>query len=152
MADDQPTQESVDDFLRRHEVLNNALKDHLRGATDAAPEMLYHYTSAEAALKIVETGQLRATHASFLNDSSEFQYGTEKYSEVLKKIKNSPSHGTRARKFLDSHAINELLTQHSTAFAFCLSAEGNQLSQWRAYSGHHTGYSLGFDPDGLKKM
>jgi hypothetical protein len=35
------------------------------------PEVLYHYTDARGFLGIIESGILRATHISFMNDASE---------------------------------------------------------------------------------
>ena len=124
--------------------------------TDTTKEVapiLYHYTSGKAALNIIKTGELWATHSWYLNDSSELEFGRKVYSSVVGGITKLDHHES-FREFLDSQSIVTLLLRYSTVFACCFSAAENKLSQWRAYStlGTRTGYSLGFDPDGLKKL
>jgi hypothetical protein len=39
------------------------------------PEVIYHYTSAQALEKIIKNGQIWATNYRYLNDSQEIGYG-----------------------------------------------------------------------------
>lgn len=125
----------------------------LRDTTKEVPLILYHYTSGKEALNIIKTGELWATHSWYMNDSSELKFGREVYSNVIEGL-TKLNHHERFREFLDSYTIVTLLMHYSTVFTCCFSAAENQLSQWRAYStlGTRTGYSLGFDPGGLKKL
>ena len=51
--------------------------------TTFMPPVLYHYTSAEGLLGIVESGILRAGNFSYVNDASELTYGQELVTDVL---------------------------------------------------------------------
>lgn len=121
--------------------------------TKPVPPILYHYTTPKAALSIIETGELWATHAWYVNDSTELEFGLEVYSRMIEKLAKMDHH-TRFREFLESHTIVKVLMRYSTVFVCCFSGAENQLSQWRAYSGlgRTTGYSLGFDAAGLRKI
>ncbi len=47
-------------------------------------ELLYHYTTIEGLLGIVESGSLRASHIRYLNDQTEFKNAFEHdYLDVL---------------------------------------------------------------------
>ena len=52
------------------------------------PEMLYHYTSAYGLYGILSSGILRAGNFSYLNDSSEIQYGRNLAQDMLLKYIN----------------------------------------------------------------
>ena len=145
------TPERIAEFTRRHRTLIKMLDAEFTDTTKEVAPILYHYTSGKAALNIIKTGELWATHSWYMNDSSELEFGREVYSIVIEEIIKL-NHHERFREFLESHVA--LLIRYSTVFACCLSAAEDQLSQWRAYStlGTRTGYSLGFDSDGLKKL
>jgi hypothetical protein len=147
------TPERIAEFAQRHRALIAMLEAELANTTKEAPPILYHYTSGSAALNIIKTGALWATHSWYMNDSSELEFGRGVYLDVIERLKNLDHH-ERFREFLDSSDIVTVLMRYSTAFACCFSAAENQLSQWRAYSalGTSTGYSLGFDPTGLKQL
>src|SRR5690349_2380430 len=66
--------------LRRRTLIGTSLelfKGFLRSIRTKArplPRTLWHYTSADALAKILETGQLWATHVTTLNDALEYRY------------------------------------------------------------------------------
>jgi len=52
-------------------MVDEELNASLFYALDRPPSVLYHYTSMEALLSIVESGRMRATHIRYLNDTTE---------------------------------------------------------------------------------
>ncbi|MGE0161201.1 MAG: DUF2971 domain-containing protein, partial [Gemmatimonadales bacterium] len=117
-------------------VLNGIVENLL--AASRRPELttLYHYTSAEGACGIVDSQSMWATDVRFLNDSSEWRYAVQLVRTVVgdPAISKHEDWGDLTDEF---HALSKM-TCHVT----CFSANRNQLSQWRAYSGQ--GYALGF--------
>jgi Protein of unknown function (DUF2971) len=94
---------------------------------------IYHYTDVNGLLGIINKKTLWATDIHYLNDSSEYLYGLEKYNQV---IQNRPDK--------DDHIL-QTNGNDSTRYAICFSSEPNLLSQWRAYAEDGYGYCIGFD-------
>lgn len=68
------------------------------------PETLFHYTSMDAVEKIIAGNALRFTHAHFMNDAQELQYGIEILHEHL--IQKSEAHPeSRIKNLLNILAI-----------------------------------------------
>lgn len=112
--------------------------------------VLYHYTTVEGLKGIVETNEIWATSAYFLNDSAEVIYGYEVLKEALDGWISSGSEGkaslsTDLAKYLQSGLEDRLLNKIvSPIYLTCFCEDGNLLSQWRSY-GASGGYALGFD-------
>lgn len=110
---------------------------------------LYHYTSQVGAHGILTSRSIRATDAYFLNDPQEVEWGREAFRTAYKRLDS----GTQ-RKFeqvltsltrvsaADGQQFDGLL--RNRAFTVSFSTNGNDLSQWRAYSGTR-GVALGFN-------
>ena len=102
-------------------------------------EVLYHYTTVEGLKGIVETNELWATSAYFLNDSAEVIYGYEVLKEALNSWISSGSEGkaslsTDLAKYLQSGLADRLLNKIvSPIYLTCFCEDGNLLSQWRSY-------------------
>lgn len=96
------------------------------------PELIYHYTSNDVLLKILEGKSLRMASHHHLNDSME---GEQLFS-LLKKHKSQPSEEriTAIRQALDPFEF----------FVTCFSSHSDLLSQWRGYAGNGTGVAIGF--------
>jgi hypothetical protein len=125
--------------------------------------MIYHYTSTEALLKILSRDHesvtkenyknkvcLRATHAKFLNDPHEFELAlTLLEKSLLKFEKENPSKNGLSRliKEYDTSKLL-LLAPPGEPYLFALSEHPDNLSMWRAYGINGTGVSIGLD----KKM
>src|SRR5687768_2712440 len=58
------------------------------------PKILYHYTSAAGLQGILDTRRMWATHARFLNDPSELDYGLQLVRQVVTNYRNQgvPAH------------------------------------------------------------
>jgi Protein of unknown function (DUF2971) len=106
-------------------------------------EILYHYTQTGGLLGIVQSGKLRASDVLYLNDASELEHARGVIHAVLRKAvyatTDQPDRallGTMLDGWEDDPPVAEV-------YAFCLTENGDQLSQWRAYGGS-AGYSIGF--------
>ncbi len=119
------------------------------------PEILYHYTTQEALLKIFEGRKceqeeerkyvLRATKIQYMNDASELVAPLKIADEILaerdrrKDVTEEEKGMIQAlRSFID---IGKDVNVCSVSF----SGEPDDLSQWRAYGGDGSGYAIGFD-------
>lgn len=106
-------------------------------AVDAAPEILYHYTTADGALGILGSGTVRATMIHYMNDSQELRYALDMTEEVVFDSTDGSPEYARAvcAEFLKA-------VQLIAVYVFSLSPHKDQLSQWRAYAGG-AGYAIG---------
>jgi len=109
------------------------------------PELLYHYTTQQGLLGILEKGCIWATHYRYLNDTSEGHIVSKLLFEEL--AKRSDDEGVISQ---GETILSEVTSQDVYVTSF--SAHGNLLSQWRAYSGESGGYSIGFSPNYLEAI
>jgi hypothetical protein len=108
------------------------------------PEVVYHYTSVDTLLKIVDSRQIRATSVGFLNDTKERDLFLEAVDKHLPKFLQA--HPEIDPTFFDSF-MEFRATQEPTSFlpftaSFC--REEDSLPQWRAYCAGGNGVSIGF--------
>jgi hypothetical protein len=114
--------------------------------------LLWHYTTGQSLIKIVESARLYSTQVSCLNDSSEMRYGQTLFkralTDALPKLRDGD---VRVRDFIDRYlkAIDEVnanvIPPHagSMFFVSCFTAKADDLSTWRAYGSGHNGYAIG---------
>lgn len=113
---------------------------------------LYHYTGIGGLLGIVETRKVWASHAYYLNDSKEILYACEVLRSVLSQCISDHQNDERQfleqfTKWLETFPINPY-----HIFIFSLSEERSLLSQWRSYTPHGKGVSLGFSTHILNRI
>ena len=65
--------EATSAFFETHSALFEKILPIFSKAAGSIPNELYHYTSATAALKIIETGELWASNALYLNGFNLFE-------------------------------------------------------------------------------
>lgn len=114
---------------------------------DEAVQPLYHYTDAAGVLGIIRGKQIWATHFRYLNDQDELEAGERIITDEARRLAGERPEETARGWFLDSFAQihpEQSLTHIADVFIASLSANGDQLSQWRAYGADGHGYSLGF--------
>jgi hypothetical protein len=58
-------------------------------STEKPPSTLYHYTSQKGLLGIIEKGEIWATDILYLNDTMEYKYAVNLFSEKIEKFKKS---------------------------------------------------------------
>jgi len=126
------------------------------------PQYLYHYTSQEGLLGILQTNKLWMTNILYLNDSSEFKH-TLDFVKVELKNRLDKISGTGISRFsiLNENCIderkyliyNDLLSHYNSTYSgqisdiyvFSLSQEKDDLSQWRGYCPKGVGFCIEFD-------
>jgi hypothetical protein len=106
-------------------------------STKDMPDVIYHYTSNDVLLKILEGESLRMSARHHLNDTTE---GQQFFSILKKHPSKSDEHKIESiRKSLDS----------VEAFVTCFCSDGDLLSQWRGYAVNGAGVSIGFRKTGI---
>ncbi|MDD4203352.1 MAG: DUF2971 domain-containing protein [Candidatus Omnitrophica bacterium] len=108
--------------------------------------ILYHYCSTQAFYNIIHNKTIRLSSLSLSNDSMEGKLVTE----VLTQLAEQDSLEQDDIKKLQQSVAT--LEQFLDALGFCLSEEGDLLSQWRAYTADATGFSIGFSKEYLIKL
>jgi hypothetical protein len=111
--------------------------------------LLYHYTSADGLLGIIESASLWATDIRFLNDSAEFTFARDILLGELRKRADRLRH-ERARKIV-RRELDHLARWTALAYVVSFSERGNALSQWRAYA-PRDGVAIGFHRRALRAI
>jgi len=114
-------------------------------STDSVPEVLFHYTSLDGAMGIIESNSIHASDIRYLNDSLEHQFAWRLIQEIARGLDGSAQHEL-TREML-RHVVRLPGTQLSFsggAFVCSFSVQPDLLSQWRAYGDDGRGVALGF--------
>jgi len=116
------------------------------------PERVYHYTNAAGLLGIVRGKCLWASDVWYMNDAREALYGLDVIERALEglDLPSGPAAEIRGRALTLLRAIRDD-GDFSRSYIACLSADGDDLSQWRAY-GRPRGFSIGFDTAKLRSL
>jgi hypothetical protein len=111
-----------------------------------ADKTLYHYTGIGGLLGIVDRRAIWASHVYYLNDSKEILQACDVLQNLLTKRVDAVDAGEREflRQFSDW--LGTFRGDPFHIFVFSLSEERSLLSQWRSYTPHGKGVSLGFPP------
>jgi hypothetical protein len=140
--------ESRDIFM---DLLPPAMRAHLK---TPVPDQLSHYTSMGAMHAILDRAEIYATDARFLNDREELIHASTFADELIL----SQQHPLEVIDFVRQHVKRTFdvflsLRNPYRNYDTCFTTRGDELSQWRAYSGGSAGASLaldlrGFSPSG----
>jgi hypothetical protein len=112
---------------------------------------LYHYTSISSLTSIAESKTIWASHIYYLNDISELTYAGEVMRDAIFE-RFDYSTDKEEQLFLVELSTWVFSTFKDTIyhlFIVALTEEGNLLSQWRSYTPHGKGVSIGFEPEFL---
>jgi hypothetical protein len=136
------------------------------------PPTLYHYTTAQGLVGMLQTGRLWATNAHFMNDPREITYAAD---IVQRAVRDAAQEHKRAVDALDSGWMDKLITfgrdrawnapkieewsrdavrtfdEQGGAYIACFCQEPDLLSQWRGYGAVGGGYAVGFTSAELAK-
>ena len=139
------------------------------------PSTLYHYTSIQGLIGIIESKTIWATSIYHLNDKQELyhsidlfltaldelleKYGIQKEDQKLGPLAAALSLATK----IGNHEIGQaaflttlrkvlLFDRTLPLFISSFSEEGNQLSQWMSYCKNSPGFSIGFNFQKLKNI
>jgi Protein of unknown function (DUF2971) len=112
---------------------------------------LYHYTGYEALLSIGKSKELWASEMHYFNDASELLHAGKILISALENVSNK---GEYPKEIIDQLKVwlPERLKNGHQLFVLCFSLKGNLLSQWRGYTPHGRGVSLGFNPSALAEL
>src|SRR5579864_4722465 len=114
------------------------------------PVLLCHYTNQHGLLGIISTGEIWATSVNNLNDRKEFEYAKELAESLISSRIGNESDEVKKRHlgYLRNAALN-------AGINICVSSWSSRiddLSQWRAYSGTGTGYSIALKGSALREF
>ena len=142
MHDDLITS-ACDEIDSRFQALSNFEAD----ADGQPPVCLYHYTSAEGLLGVIQSGELWATNVLYLNDASELSDATEVLRKNLESepIKLRNENARFMQKTIPAHTVDVPIDHFVVSFC----ENGDLLSQWRAYGTPGGGYSIGIHTSAL---
>ena len=123
------------------------------------PKCIYHYTNSAGLTGIINSKTLWATETWYMNDTGEATYSLEAVRQFLASIKPETDETrefcNRVTEIFDDwrQRINDEWKSKGNLqnYIACLSENGDQLSQWRAY-GSGRGFSIGFDGEVLRKL
>ncbi len=114
---------------------------------------LYHYTTQDGLLGIINSRSLWFTNILYLNDASEFNYIFNLVQDELNlKAKNrlvnvlDPKYSLIVDFLKDTLEVEAYIDVISF-YVFSFSRVEDQLSQWRGYCGNESGYCIEFDAD-----
>lgn len=115
-------------------------------------KFLFHYTSLEGLLGIIENKSIWATNILYLNDASELHYSIGIFREQVRNFQKEEifqnAYRPEYRFFSELREIIEgesFFTRGRLAFfVSSFSEERDLLSQWRGYCLNGIGFSLGF--------
>jgi hypothetical protein len=118
-------------------------------------KILYHYSSLEGLIGIIESKSIWATNILYLNDASELNYAKGLFRNQVnhfeRKKENEDYLIHRNFKTLIEDMENSTSKDTYAFFVCSFSEENDLLSQWRGYSPKGIGLSLGFKLGDLRK-
>ena len=115
---------------------------------DTPKGLLYHYTTLNGLLGIVRSRTLWASDVRYMNDSAELKHSADLIRiEVQERIARGQGKADLLGQFTDW--ISHRITNGHMLFGASFRSHGNLLSQWRGYSSHGKGVSLGFSADSI---
>jgi hypothetical protein len=107
------------------------------------PDYLYHYTTAEGLISIVQHHELWATNIFYLNDRSELRTGLQLALDCLQTEEAKKKQGDKAHTTAQALARLKSGEIAFKMFVCSFSEDADDLGQWRAYCARG-GYAIGF--------
>ena len=115
------------------------------------PPALFHYTTQAGLLGIINGKEIWATHTQYLNDPLEFRHAISIAEEELQNMKALYKDTELTTMFKEmENSIRGIESVNVCVASF--SANGDALSQWRAYSGGAAGFSVKFSGPFLRAV
>lgn len=120
------------------------------------PKIIYHYTTQDGLLGILNCSSLWATKIQYLNDASELveslRIADAKLAELERQFEAEGVKGRQLEKEIIRRLRGDIAEWEQINIciaSFC--TDGDLLSQWRGYGVPGSAYSIGFDREKLAK-
>jgi hypothetical protein len=115
---------------------------------------LYHYSGIGSLMGIAETNNIWASNAYYMNDSKEITHACDVLENVLKPKmvfgNDTDPEYIFLKQFLEWLKSFRNVTYN--IFVFSLSEQPSLLSQWRSYTPHGKGISIGFSKETINEI
>lgn len=122
--------------------------------SDDVNKTLFHYTGVSSLAGMAKTNCLWASNIYYMNDSAEITHACDVLKNVITPdfaFGNPPAIEVEfIRQFREW--VSACITTTYNIFVFSLSEEPSLLSQWRSYTPHGKGVSIGFSGTSLKAI
>jgi hypothetical protein len=117
------------------------------------PDQVFHYTSIDAMMKIIDTRSIWCTAIPYLNDSKERTFLFEAVGRRLPILKSKdtsidPELGLQTLEVEDVRALTSFGEE---VFVACFAENSDSLMHWRSYCPQESGISIGFRSACLKE-
>jgi hypothetical protein len=109
-------------------------------------DYLYHYTTVDAFLEIVEKQEIWASNIFYLNDTAEFHLAVKLARDLLRDEINNVQNNLGKQRLEEVYKLLDKVgpsTIMNPVFVWSLSEDGDDLNQWRAYC-RNGGVAVGF--------
>lgn len=137
-------QTSIADIILKQSFTNAKLNHPVNEDTD----IVYHYTTPEKFLSIVNNQSFYFTNLNYLNDRKEFHHGVDLILQVI----DGMSSDDATKVIFEKIKKNIHYIHKSPKYVSCFSCNGDLLSQWRAYANQGKGISIGFDVTSINQF
>jgi hypothetical protein len=117
-------------------------------AEASVPSELFHYTSPEGFIGIVDKRILWASDMLSLNDASEMTYPKKLILEAVDRSDIIP--GSCKERF--KVQVNEYMFRAGIPYVACFCEHQDLLSQWRGYGASGEGFAIGFNTRWLRSL
>lgn len=117
--------------------------------SESPPNVLYHYTTQEGLLGILDSREIWLTHTQYLNDRREYLHAIDLVRKRLKMLQQSAGQDVATSEALVAMTDGLNGVEGHCVCVFSLSKNQDSLSQWRAYGGKNSGFSIGFSKETL---
>lgn len=110
--------------------------------TRQPPQVVWHYTTGDGLLGIINSGVLRAGSAAFMNDRNELLSGLRQVEAAFEERRSelAPS----LQEAVAAKLSTESRSYRTETYVLSACQEGDNLTMWRNY-GRSVGFSIGFD-------
>lgn len=113
-------------------------------------DTVYHYTTIDSFVAILESKSLWLTYIGGLNDYTELEHGVDCFHEIFKEAtKTAPP---EVIDIFDKLCDNMKTTKESNICVGSFCKSGDLLGQWRAYANDGSGIAIGFNSQELSKI
>lgn len=109
------------------------------------PGIIYHYTTADGLIGILESNEFWATALNYMNDASELTYAQRLIKDVIDS--RQVAIVDPALRSLYERAARMVEPGYRVYYGVCFCHEGDLLSQWRAYGARGGGFAIGLQAD-----